>query len=140
MKSDYSLLKNLPYHRHPSMIIDHFSNNIYKVGSEIYKNLYELLLNFDLYLQTQQKLEEKYDSINKLMNDETRNSIKKQHEKNLSTLKQFLENNEKIIDLFYDEISTVDKDDLINLIEELSTDDKPTNQKIRIINILKKGI
>jgi len=138
MKSNYSRFQDLP--TFSSNKIEYFSNNnnTYKVGDVKYNNLYDLLLNFDLLMKTQTNLQHQNDLMNKNLNDETDDDIKNQYKKNVSILEQSLLKTNQNISLFKNEVSLIDKKDLIDLIYKLSNDPNPNNQTIRILKILEK--
>ena len=141
MKSNYSRFQDLP--AFSSNKIEYFSNNnTYKVGDAKYNNLYDLLLNFDLLMKTQTNLQHQNDLMNKNLNDETDDDIKNQYKKNVSILEQSLLKTTQNISLFKNELSLIDKKDLIDLIYKLSNDPNPNpnNQTIRILKMLEKGI
>jgi len=134
MKSNYSRFQDLPVFK-----IELFSNT-YKVGDVIYNNIYDLLSNLDLLFKTQHHLQNQYDLMNKSMNNEKDYNIKNQYKKNVSVLEKSLLKNKNNINLFQNELVIIDKNELVDLIDELSKQSNPTNQTIRIIKFLEKGI
>jgi len=136
MKSNYSSLKDLP----ECHSIENFSNNIYKVGDKVYNNLYDLLSNLDLLVLTKSELQEQSNLMIKNMNTEKNENIVNQYKKNLSILEQSLLKINNNLKLFKDELSLINKNELIDLINELSNNRNPDKKTIRILNILEKGI
>ena len=135
MKSNYSSLKDLP----ECHSIENFSNNIYKVGDKVY-NHYDLLSNLDLLVLTKSELQEQSNLMIKNMNTEKNENIVNQYKKNLSILEQSLLKINNNLKLFKDELSLINKNELIDLINELSNNRNPDKKTIRILNILEKGI
>ena len=74
------------------------------------------------------------------MNTEKNENIVNQYKKNLSILEQSLLKINNNLKLFKDELSLINKNELIDLINELSNNRNPDKKTIRILNILEKGI
>ena len=129
MKSNYSLFQDLPEF--------HLENFSYKkvVGDN---NLYNLLSNLDLLMQTKAELQKQSVLTTKMLNSENRVNIRNQYKKNLSILEKSLLNVDYKINLFKRELSLVNKKELIDVIDRLSNDRRDTTT--RIINNLIKGI
>lgn len=140
MKSNYSSLKDLPEYHLSKKIIEKFSNNNYKVGDTVYNNLYDLLSNLDLLILTKTELQEQSNLITKNMNTEKNKNIVNQYKKNLSILDQSLLKINNNLNLFKYKLSLINKNELIELINELSNNRNPNKKTIRILNILEKGI
>jgi len=127
MKSNYSLFKDLPeFH------LENFSYK--KVVGDDHNNLYNLLSNLDLLMQTKAELQKQSVLTTKMLNSETRVNIRNQYKKNLSILEKSLLNVDYKINLFKRELSLVNKKELIDVIDRLSSDRRDTTT--RIINNL----
>jgi len=136
MKSNYSSLKDLPEYQ-SGKIMEKFS---YQVGDIVYNNLYDLLSNLDLLILTKLELQEQSDVMTKNMNTEKNENIKNQYKKNLSIIERSLFKINNNLNLFKSELSLINKNELIDLIDKLSRNRNPNKKTIRILNILEKGI
>lgn len=127
MKSNYSLLKDLPEFKRR----ENFSN-------EEMPSLDVILMNLDSFKQKMIKNNEMRVMINKRINDETNEDHKNQYINNLGVLDKISLSANENLKKFTDLLRMVEKKELIDLMERL-TSKQPnlTKYETRILEILK---
>jgi len=128
MKSNYSLLKDLP----------EFSRKRENFSNEKLPSLDVILMNLDSFKQKMIKNNEMRVTINNRINEETNEDHKNQYINNLGVLDRISLSTNENLKKFTDLLRMVDKKELINLMETLeSKQPNLTKYDSRILEILK---
>jgi len=128
MKSNYSLLKDLP----------EFSRKRENFSNEKLPSLQDILMNLDSFKQKMIKNDEMRIAINNRINEETNEDHKNQYINNLGVLDKISLSTNENLKKFTDLLRMVDKKELIDLMETLESK-KPnlTKYDSRVLEILK---
>jgi ribosomal protein S3AE len=129
MKSNYSLLKDLP---------EFNSGRKEKFSQEKLPSLDVILMNLDSFKQKMIKNNEIRANMNQRINEETNEENKNQYINNLVILDRISSNTNEDLKKFTDLLRMVDKKELIDLMETLeSKQPNLTKYDSRILEILK---
>ena len=138
MKSNYSLLKDLPEFKRTENFShkkENFPDQV--VVEEKLPSLQDILMNIDSLKQTMMKHEEMRANINQRINDETNEEFKNQYIKNLGVLDKISSTTNENMNKYKNLLLMVDKKELIDMMETLSSKPNLTKYDSRVLDILK---